>query len=366
MAEIHGGQIAARQLRAAGIDTVFGVVAGPMIELFAGSQEAGLQVVGCRHELNGGFMAQAWGYQKRKAGVLIVGSGPALTNAITPLYVATASALPLVVLGGSAFGGTLGLGAFQELDQLALAKPACKWTGQVDRTDRIAEWIHLALGKAVEGRPGGVYLDFPGHLVGKKVPEEQVTLRSAPGDHARLPRPRRHRAHRGSARERRAPARAHRQGRGLGRRRPRAREARRPRHPLRHVADGARHAAGRSPELRQRGALAGARGRRRDRDVRRPLQLDLRPRPPLRRGREDRAGGRRGRGGVLGREPHHRDRGRRRRRRRAARRRARGPQAALRRLELARRAARGRREERGRRGEGAQPTTRSRSSPTGS
>jgi len=152
MAEIHGGQIAARQLRAAGIDTVFGVVAGPMIELFAGSQEAGLKVVGCRHELNGGFMAQAWGYQKQKAGVLIVGSGPALTNAITPLYVATASALPLVVLGGSAFGGTLGLGAFQELDQLALAKPACKWTGQVDRTDRIAEWIHLALGKAVSGR----------------------------------------------------------------------------------------------------------------------------------------------------------------------------------------------------------------------
>jgi thiamine pyrophosphate-dependent acetolactate synthase large subunit-like protein len=180
MAEIHGGQIAARQLRATGIDTVFGVVAGPMIELFAGGQEAGLQVVGCRHEINGGFMAQAWGYQKGKAGVLIVGSGPALTNAITPLYVATASALPLVVLGGSAFGGTLGLGAFQELDQLALAKPACKWTGQVDRTERIAEWIHLALGKAVSGRPGGVYLDFPGHLVGRRVPEEQVALRSAP------------------------------------------------------------------------------------------------------------------------------------------------------------------------------------------
>jgi len=180
MGEIHGGQIAARQLRAAGIDTVFGVVAGPMIELFAGGQEAGLRVVGCRHELNGGFMAQAWGYQKRKAGVLIVGSGPAATNAITPLYVATASALPLVVLGGSAFGGTLGLGAFQELDQVSLAKPVCKWTGQVDSTLRIAEWIHLALGKATSGRPGGVYLDFPGHLVGKRVPEEQAPLRSAP------------------------------------------------------------------------------------------------------------------------------------------------------------------------------------------
>jgi thiamine pyrophosphate-dependent acetolactate synthase large subunit-like protein len=50
----------------------------------------------------------------------------------------------------------------------------------VDRTDRIAEWIHLALGKAASGRPGGVYLDFPGHLVGKRVPEEHVALRGAP------------------------------------------------------------------------------------------------------------------------------------------------------------------------------------------
>ena len=103
MADIHGGQIAARQLRAAGIDTVFGVVAGPMIELFAGSQEAGLKVVGCRHEINGGFMASSWGWQKKKPGVLVVGSGPAMTNTITPLYVATESAMPLVVLGGSAF-----------------------------------------------------------------------------------------------------------------------------------------------------------------------------------------------------------------------------------------------------------------------
>jgi thiamine pyrophosphate-dependent acetolactate synthase large subunit-like protein len=180
MTEIHGGQIAGRQLHAAGIDTMFGVVAGPMIEVFAGAQEAGLRVVGCRHEENGGFMASAWGYQTRKPGVLVVGSGPGMTNALTPLYVASESAMPLVVLGGSAFGGTRGVGAFQEADQVTLARPACKWTGQVDATQRIGEWIHLALGKALEGRPGGVYLDFPGHLVARRVSEEAVTLRSAP------------------------------------------------------------------------------------------------------------------------------------------------------------------------------------------
>lgn len=177
MAEIHGGQITARQLLAAGIDTVFGVVAGPMIELFAGAQEEGLRVVGCRHEENAAFMAQAWGWVKRKPGVVVVGSGPAMSNTVTPLYVATESAMPLVVLGGSVAGPTRGIGGFQEADQLAFAKPACKWTGQVDATARIGEWVHLALGRAAAGRPGGVYLDYPGDLVAQRVPEKQVRLR---------------------------------------------------------------------------------------------------------------------------------------------------------------------------------------------
>ena len=169
MAKIHGGQIAARQLQRAGIDTLFGVVAGPMIELFAGGQLEGLRVIGCRHEINAGFMASAWGWQKQRPGVLVAGSGPAVTNCITPLYVATESAMPLVVLGGSAFSNTTGLGGFQELDQLSVARPVCKWTGRVDSTERIGEWLHLALGKALEGRPGGVYLDFPGEVVGQIV-----------------------------------------------------------------------------------------------------------------------------------------------------------------------------------------------------
>jgi thiamine pyrophosphate-dependent acetolactate synthase large subunit-like protein len=180
MTELHGGDLAARQLMRSGVDTLFGVVAGPMIELFAGGQKAGMQVVGCRHEINGGFMASAWGYQKKRPGVLVVGSGPAMTNAITPLYVATESAMPLVVLGGSAFGNTRGVGGFQETDQMSLAKPACKWTGQVDSTERIPEWIHIALGKSLEGRPGGVYLDFPGEMVSRRVDEAGVTLRDAP------------------------------------------------------------------------------------------------------------------------------------------------------------------------------------------
>jgi 2-hydroxyacyl-CoA lyase 1 len=177
MTERNGGQLAARQLKAAGIGAVFGVVAGPMIEILSGAVEEGLTVVNCRHEVSAGLMASAYGWVKRKPGVCVVGSGPGMTNAVTPMHVATESAMPLVVLGGSAYGIRRGLGGFQEADQRAFARPACKWTLEVDSTERIPEIVHLALGKAANGRPGAVYLDFPGHWVARRVDAEKAPLR---------------------------------------------------------------------------------------------------------------------------------------------------------------------------------------------
>jgi thiamine pyrophosphate-dependent acetolactate synthase large subunit-like protein len=178
VSELNGGQIAARQLCASGVDTIFGVVAGPMIELFAGAAELGMTVVGCRHEESAAFMAMAWGYVTKRPGVCVVGSGPGMTNAVTPLHVATESAMPLVVLGGSVHGPMRGLGGFQEADQVAFAAPGSKWTRQVDRTESIPDLVHLALGRAVSGRPGGVYLDFPGQVVSRRLASERVRLRT--------------------------------------------------------------------------------------------------------------------------------------------------------------------------------------------
>ncbi|MGB4863281.1 MAG: thiamine pyrophosphate-binding protein, partial [Tepidiformaceae bacterium] len=192
MAEVNGGRLAAKQLKQAGIDTAFGVVAGPMIEVMAGMQAEGIQVVNCRHEESACFAASAWGYIKRKPGVVIAGSGPGMINTITGLHVATESGMPLVVLGGSVDGRTRGLGGFQEADQVAFARPGSKWTAQVDSTERIPELVHLALGKAVSGRPGGVYLDFPGQFVRRRIDDEAVPLRtsnpdvSAPQPEARM------------------------------------------------------------------------------------------------------------------------------------------------------------------------------------
>jgi thiamine pyrophosphate-dependent acetolactate synthase large subunit-like protein len=171
----------ARQLVRAGVDTAFGVIAGPMIEVMAAMYEAGIKVVNCRHEENAAFMASAWSYITKKPGIVVTGSGPAVTNTITSMHVATESGMPLVVLGGSVESRNRKLGGFQEADQVQLTAPACKWTAQVDSQERIPELLHLAMSQSLAGRPGAIYLDFPGQFVRRKLDEERVRYReSAP------------------------------------------------------------------------------------------------------------------------------------------------------------------------------------------
>jgi len=129
--------------------------------------------------MNAAFAASAWGYLNQRAGVMVAASGPAMTNCVTPMYVATESAMPLVVLGGSSPEGTLGLGSFQEIDQTAFANPAAKWVQRVDKTEHIPELIYLAIGKAQYGRPGATYLDFPGNLLSASVDEELAPIRES-------------------------------------------------------------------------------------------------------------------------------------------------------------------------------------------
>jgi thiamine pyrophosphate-dependent acetolactate synthase large subunit-like protein len=105
--------------------------------------------------------------------------------------VATETGIPLGVRCGSVDGRTRGLGGFNEADQVAFARPGVKWVQQVDSTERIPELVHLALGKSVSGRPGGVYLDFPGQFVRRRIDDEAVPLRtSVPAVSAPHPDPR--------------------------------------------------------------------------------------------------------------------------------------------------------------------------------
>lgn len=170
----RGADLVARQLKAWGIDTVFGVLAGPMVPVFEALAEAGVTIVGCRHEQQAAFAAQAWGYLRRLPGIVVVGSGPAMTNTLTSMYVAQMNRWPLVVLGGTVSSWEREVGGFQEFDQMSAATPFTKWRARVDTARRIPELLRMAMQHAMSGRPGAAYLDFPAESVLDKVADRSV------------------------------------------------------------------------------------------------------------------------------------------------------------------------------------------------
>lgn len=162
---VHTGELIACQLQRLGIDSIFGVVAAPVIPIFAALEESGIRIVTARHEQQAAFMAQAWSVAKQLPGTVLVGSGPAVTNTLTSLYVARENGWPLILLGGSSPLRERAIGSFQELDQVGVVRPVCKWSATITEAGRAPELLRMAAGHAVSGRPGPVYLDIPGDVV---------------------------------------------------------------------------------------------------------------------------------------------------------------------------------------------------------
>ncbi len=324
MAEINGGVIAARQLKKSGIDTMFGVVAGPMIELFGGGAQEGLKVVGCRHEINGGFMASSLGLaeeEARRAGRRLRPRHDERDHA----------ALRRDGECDAARGvGRIGIRRHARARRIPGAEPSRRREArmQVDGPGRCHR-AHRRVdpprtGKALEGRPGGVYLDFPGHLVcaqGRR--GARALLRSRRRVTRMHPDPDAIVRAADLLESAERPLVLIGKGAAWADARRGADEARRPRHPVHHAR---RWRAARCPTTtrisRTRARSHALKNADVVADVRRPLQLDLRPRPPLRERREGRADRRLARRADLGRRTRVRHRRRRRRRGRAARARA--------------------------------------------
>ena len=109
--------------------------------------------------------AQAHSYLTRSVGVCIAASGVGQTNTLTGIANAYANCWPLLVIGGSSELRRSNMGDFQELPQVAMTAPVCKWTATVDSIARIPTLINIAMKQAMSGRPGPVYIDLPAEMI---------------------------------------------------------------------------------------------------------------------------------------------------------------------------------------------------------
>jgi oxalyl-CoA decarboxylase len=153
-------------LKLNGIDTIFGLPGIPISDLARKAQAAGMRVISFRHEQNAGNAAAIAGFMTQKPGICLTVSAPGFLNGLTALANATTNCFPMILISGSSEREIVDLqqGDYEEMDQLAIAKPLCKAAYRVLHAEDIGVGIARAIRAAVSGRPGGVYLDLPGRL----------------------------------------------------------------------------------------------------------------------------------------------------------------------------------------------------------
>jgi len=174
MATLTGSDILAKSLVSQGMDTLFYIMGGPMIETEAAIIKLGARAIDTRHEQAASLMAHAYSRITRKPGVCMGASGPGATNLVTGVANAFVDAAPMIAVGGSSPRVFYEMEAFQEIDQLAVFKPITKWSARIYDTKRIPEMVAMAYRQATSGKPGPVYLDVPGDVLGESLDESAL------------------------------------------------------------------------------------------------------------------------------------------------------------------------------------------------
>jgi oxalyl-CoA decarboxylase len=156
------------------INTIYNVPGIPITDLGRFAQAQGMRVISFRHEQNAGQAAAIAGFLTKKPGICLTVSAPGFLNGLTALANATTNCFPMILISGSSEREIVDLqqGDYEEMDQLAIAKPLCKAAFRVLHAQDIGIGIARAIRAACSGRPGGVYLDLPANLLGQTMDYE--------------------------------------------------------------------------------------------------------------------------------------------------------------------------------------------------
>ncbi|MBO0737070.1 MAG: thiamine pyrophosphate-binding protein [Alphaproteobacteria bacterium] len=174
MAEMTGNDILARCLKAQGVRDIFFIMGGPMLDAETACIKEGIRLIDTRHEQGAAYMAQGYSRVTQGPGVCMAASGPATLNFSTGLGNALIDCCPVVALGGSSPISQFGRQVFQEIDQVKALEGCVKYADRVHNLKRLPQQVNFAFQKALNGKPGPVYLDFPGDVLYMTVDEAQV------------------------------------------------------------------------------------------------------------------------------------------------------------------------------------------------
>jgi acetolactate synthase-1/2/3 large subunit len=170
-ANLRGSDLVGRALADQGVTDLFFMmgIGGPHSPAVRSCLDAGIAGYYVRHEEGAAMAAHAYSRLAKRPGVCCTPLGPGTTNAVTGLVNALLDAAPVVLIAGGPNRGDWGLEAYQEQDQMAIMRPACKRAFRVELARKIPETLAIALHEANAGRKGPVYVEIAGDVLGEKV-----------------------------------------------------------------------------------------------------------------------------------------------------------------------------------------------------
>ena len=175
----HGGRLAAKALKAAGVECVFTLSGGHVMGIYDGCLDEGIRVIDVRHEQAAVHAADAWArLNPGRVGVAILTAGPGVTDGVTGVANAWRANSPILVIGGQGPFNNLRRGSLQEMDHVSVMKPITKWADACYETGRIAEYIELAVRTAMSGVPGPSFLEIPMDVLHAPIDVDSVPMPS--------------------------------------------------------------------------------------------------------------------------------------------------------------------------------------------
>jgi acetolactate synthase-1/2/3 large subunit len=171
---VTGGHLVARALQAEGIQAVFTLCGGHIMDIYDGCIDAGIRLIDVRHEQAAAHAADAWTRLTGVPGCAVVTAGPGTTDTVTAVANAWRAQTPMLLIGGQGPLKQAHMGALQELDHVGLMRPITKFATTVYHTERIPEILGMAFRQAYSGRPGPVFVEIPADVLFAAVDESAV------------------------------------------------------------------------------------------------------------------------------------------------------------------------------------------------
>ena len=159
--KLSGGHLVAKALRTEGVDTIFTLCGGHIIDIYDGCIDEGIKIIDVRHEQVAAHAADGYARMTGGMGCAVVTAGPGTTNAITGVANAFRAESPMLLIGGQAALAQHRMGGLQDLAHVDMMRPITKFATSVPSTERVADFVSMAAREAFNGSFGPSYLEIP-------------------------------------------------------------------------------------------------------------------------------------------------------------------------------------------------------------